>query len=61
MAQLKKTRCLSTKTVRVGYLRFSKSLDLQTSSLLGHFKKIYAFLEYAICFHETVHDKWRLH
>ena len=28
---------------------------------MGYFKKINAFLVYAIWFHETVHDKWCLH
>ena len=31
------------------------------SSLVGYFKKINAFPVDAICFHETVHDKWCLH
>ena len=28
---------------------------------MGYFKKVNAFLVYAICFHKTVHDKWCLH
>ena len=28
---------------------------------MGYFKKVTAFLVYAICFHKTVHDKWCLH
>ena len=38
----------------------NKSLDLQTSSLVGYFKKINAFLVSFICFHKTVHNKWCL-
>ena len=52
----------------VGYLnkvqlrpRFTKSLDLQISSLVSYFKKTDAFLVYAICIYETVHDIWCLH
>ena len=41
--------------------RFRKSLDLQTSFLVGHFKKTKTFLVCTICFHETVHNKWCLH
>ena len=41
--------------------RFRKSLDLQISSLVGFFKKIYAFLVHLICANETVHVKWCLH
>ena len=37
--------------------RFRKSLDLQISSSLGYSKRTNAFLVYAICFHEIVHDK----
>ena len=33
------------------------SLDLQISSLVGYFKKTNDFIVYAICFHETTHDK----
>ena len=38
--------------------RVRKSLDLYISSLVGNFKKISAFLVYALCFHETFHDEW---
>ena len=34
-----------------------QSLDLQISSLAGYFMETNAFLVYAICFHETVHNK----
>ena len=45
-----------------GRLRVRKSLDLQISSLPGLLKnRIDVFLNYATCFHEIVHDKWRLH
>ena len=33
-----------------------KSLDLQVSSLVSYFKKISAFLVFAICSHDSVHD-----
>ena len=52
------------QTFRVCYLnqvqlkpRFSKSLDLQISSLVGYFKTMSAFPVYALWFHETFHDK----
>ena len=51
----------------VGYLnevyprpRFSKSLDIEISSLVGNFKKISALPVYASCFHESFQDKWCL-
>ena len=34
-----------------------QSLDLQISSLTGYFMETNAFLVYATCFHETVHNK----
>ena len=34
-----------------------QSLDLHISSLAGYFMETNAFLVYAICFHETVHNK----
>ena len=53
--------------IGVGYLnevylrpRFSKSVDLQISSLVGNFKKISASPVYAVCFYEPFHDKWCL-
>ena len=53
------------QTFRVGYLNqvqlkppFSKSLDLQISSLVGYFKTMSAFPVYALWFQETFHDKW---
>ena len=39
----------------------SNGLNLQISFLGGYFKKKKTFLVYAICFYETVHDKWCLH
>ena len=33
-------------------------MDLQIPSLVSDFKKTNAFLVYAMCYHETVHDKW---
>ena len=52
------------QTFRVGYLnqvqlkpRFSKSLDLQISSLVGYFKTMSAFPVCALCFYETFRDK----
>ena len=35
-----------------------KSLELKISSLVGYFKNANALLVYAICFLETVHEKW---
>ena len=32
-------------------------MDLQIPSLVSDFKKTNAFLVYAMCYHETVHDK----
>ena len=60
---------LMVKSVWVGYLKeaqfrqwFQKSLDLQISSIVVFFfKETNAFPVYAICFNETVHDKWCLH
>ena len=40
--------------------RFSKSLDIEISSLVGNFKKISPLLVYASCFHESFQDKWCL-
>ena len=37
-------------------LQFSKSLDLQTSSIV-YVEKISAFTVYALCFHETFCDE----
>ena len=52
------------QTLWVGYLneaqlrpQFRKSLNLQSSSLVGSFKKNKCF----ICSNETVHDKWCSH
>ena len=42
-------------------LWFSQSFDRQIFSLVGYCKKTNAFLVYAICFHENVHDKSCLH
>ena len=39
-------------------ISLAKNLDLQVDSLVGNFKKISAFHVYALCFHETFHDKW---
>ena len=36
-------------------------MDLQISFLVGYFKETNAFQVYAICFHESVHEKWPLH
>ena len=51
-------------TPKIGYLnevelwpRCKKSLDLQVSSLVSYFKKISAFVVFAIFSHESVHDK----
>ena len=33
-------------------------MDLQIPSLVSDFKKTNAVLVYAMCYHETVHDKW---
>ena len=39
----------------------SKSLNLKISSIVGHFKKINAFLVYSkLIFHKTVYNKWSL-
>ena len=38
-----------------------KSLDLQIFSLVDYFKKTNTFLVCAICFHDTVHNKWCFH
>ena len=39
----------------------SKSLDLKISFIVGHFKKINAFLVYSkLIFHKTVYNKWSL-
>ena len=35
-------------------------MDVQISSLVSYYKKENAFLVYAVCFHETVRDKWCL-
>ena len=56
------------ENLRVSYLnkvqlkpQFKKSLNLiQISLSIGYFKETNAFLVYAICFRETVHDKWCL-
>ena len=40
--------------------RFTKSLNIQISSLVGCFKKINAFLVFSLCFRRTVHSKWWL-
>ena len=41
--------------------RFNKSLDLKISSIVGHFKKINAFLVYSkLIFHKNVYNKWSL-
>ena len=41
--------------------RIKKSLGLQISPSVSYFQKIKAFVVYAKCVHETVHDKWCLH
>lgn len=54
-----------TEKLKVSYLNevyklrpwFSKSLNLQISYLVGYFKKICAFLVYAMSYHENVHNK----
>ena len=53
-----------TEKLKVSYLNevylrpwFSKSLNIQISYLVGYFKKICAFLVYAMCYHENVHNK----
>ena len=56
------------RTLWVGYLNevelrpwFRKSLDLQITLLVGYFKNTNGLLVYSICFHQTVHNKSRLH